>query len=819
MSGGGALIVLPAIAGLFFAFWLFTKKLKPISLGSEIGRSASDYSQSTSRNGSASSLSAMEHTGEDSLMRGMESGDRASMEETLAKVRRIHHDVRDGARAFLNAEYSMCVAFLAAFGVAIAVLTSNGRLGFDAKSGFATAAAFAVGGVTSMASGYVGMMVATYTNARCAMMATLKPEHLAWKESFNAAFRGGGVMGFALSGLGLLMMYFLMLVYSAFFSFETHAMELFECIAGFGLGGSAIAMFGRVGGGIYTKAADVGADLAGKVVAGIPEDDTRNPATIADNVGDNVGDVAGMGSDLFDSFAEATCAALVIGAQSADLVAAGWDSIIFTLYISAVGILVCIGVSFVATDISPVRNEISIERVLKTQLTLSTIAMTICIYPICYVFMPQDLYLGSSSFSTACLGTTSSRCISNGPRSAFACIAAGLWGGLIIGFVTEYYTSHSYAPVREVARSTETGAATNIIYGLALGYKSTIVPVTVLAFGVWLSFSLMDMYGVALCALGMLGTLSTCLAIDVYGPICDNAGGIAEMAGMPDDVRDKTDALDAAGNTTAAIGKGFAIGSAALVSLALTAAFVTRTGALENGVNLLNPSVFAFLLIGSMLPYWFSAMTMKSVGVAAMEMVKEVKRQFDTIPGLLEGTPGHAPPDHARCIKISTDASLREMVPPATLVIMAPIITGTFFGVKAVTGLLAGGLASGVQLAISASNTGGAWDNAKKYIEKGGLYIDVPKRERAHSDPVEGPYTGAIVRNVDGSPQLISVRQRNGSDCHKAAVVGDTVGDPLKDTSGPAVNILMKLTAIISLVFADFFMSINDGRGLFLVGN
>jgi inorganic pyrophosphatase len=390
---------------------------------------------------------------------------------------------------------------------------------------------------------------------------------------------------------------------------------------------------------------------------------------------------------------------------------------------------------------------------------------------------------------------------------------------LIIGFITEYYTNNAYAPTKWLADSTETGAATNIIYGLALGYKSTIVPVCVLAFGVWLSFSLMDMYGVALCALGMLGTLSTCLTIDVYGPICDNAGGIAEMAGMPDDVREKTDALDAAGNTTAAIGKGFAIGSAALVSLALTAAFVTRSGALEDGVNLLNPSVFAFLLIGSMLPYWFSAMTMKSVGIAAMEMVKEVKRQFDTIPGLLEGTPGHAPPDHARCIKISTDASLREMVPPAALVILAPIITGTFFGVRAVTGLLAGGLASGVQLAISASNTGGAWDNAKKFVEKGGLYIDVPKRERAHSDPVEGPYTGAIVRNVDGSPQLISVRQRKGSECHKAAVIGDTVGDPLKDTSGPAVNILMKLMAIISLVFCDFFMSINSGKGLFLAGN
>ena len=794
--------------GVFFAFWLFTRKLSKISLNARVPRSHSSSSMSRSD---------MDEASDESLVRRMETGSYAP--DALANLRRIYRDIQEGAQAFLAAEYRMCVVFLVGFGAPMAVLVSNGSHGFDGKVGFMTAFAFLAGGVTSMLSGYVGMMVATYTNARCAIMASMAPESTAWKESFNAAFRGGGVMGFALSGLGLLVMYLLMVMYSAAYSFEFEAMKLFECIAGFGLGGSAIAMFGRVGGGIYTKAADVGADLAGKVVAGIPEDDPRNPATIADNVGDNVGDVAGMGSDLFGSFAEATCAALVIGAQSADIVAAGWDALIFPLYISSVGIIVCIAVSFVATDIQPVRNEASIERVLKMQLTLSTVAMTICMYPICLSYMPYRFHLGADSFDKVCVGSVSSKCVTNGANAAFACIAAGLWGGLIIGFVTEYFTSHSYYPVRELAKSTETGAATNIIYGLALGYKSTIVPVGVLAFGVMVSFSLMDMYGVALCALGMLGTLSTCLSIDVYGPICDNAGGIAEMAGMPDDVREKTDALDAAGNTTAAIGKGFAIGSAALVSLALTAAFVTRSGALEDGVNLLNPSVFAFLLIGSMLPYWFSAMTMKSVGIAAMEMVKEVKRQFDTIPGLLEGTPGHAPPDHARCIKISTDASLREMVPPAALVILAPIVTGTFFGVRAVTGLLAGGLASGVQLAISASNTGGAWDNAKKFVEKGGLYIDVPKRERAHSDPVEGPYTGAIVRNVDGSPQMVSIRQRKGSECHKAAVVGDTVGDPLKDTSGPAVNILMKLSAIISLVFCDFFMSINGGRGVFLVGN
>ncbi len=808
MASGSFLVVAPAMLGVFFAFWLFTRKLSKISLNARVPRSHSSSSMSRSD---------VDEASDESLVRRMETGSYAP--DALANLRKIYRDIQEGAQAFLAAEYRMCVVFLVGFGAPMAVLVSNGSHGFDGKVGFMTAFAFLAGGVTSMLSGYVGMMVATYTNARCAIMASMAPESTAWKESFNAAFRGGGVMGFALSGLGLLVMYLLMVMYSAAYSFEFEAMKLFECIAGFGLGGSAIAMFGRVGGGIYTKAADVGADLAGKVVAGIPEDDPRNPATIADNVGDNVGDVAGMGSDLFGSFAEATCAALVIGAQSADIVAAGWDALIFPLYISSVGIIVCIAVSFVATDIQPVRNEASIERVLKMQLTLSTVAMTICMYPICLSYMPYRLHLGADSFDKVCVGSVSSKCVTNGANAAFACIAAGLWGGLIIGFVTEYFTSHSYYPVRELAKSTETGAATNIIYGLALGYKSTIVPVGVLAFGVMVSFSLMDMYGVALCALGMLGTLSTCLSIDVYGPICDNAGGIAEMAGMPDDVREKTDALDAAGNTTAAIGKGFAIGSAALVSLALTAAFVTRSGALEDGVNLLNPSVFAFLLIGSMLPYWFSAMTMKSVGIAAMEMVKEVKRQFDTIPGLLEGTPGHAPPDHARCIKISTDASLREMVPPAALVILAPIVTGTFFGVRAVTGLLAGGLASGVQLAISASNTGGAWDNAKKFVEKGGLYIDVPKRERAHSDPVEGPYTGAIVRNVDGSPQMVSMRQRKGSECHKAAVVGDTVGDPLKDTSGPAVNILMKLSAIISLVFCDFFMSINGGRGVFLVGN
>jgi len=557
----------------------------------------------------------------------------------------------------------------------------------------------------------------------------------------------------------------------------TNVKLLFECLSGYGLGGSSIAMFGRVGGGIYTKAADVGADLAGKVIEDIPEDDPRNPATIADNVGDNVGDVAGMGSDLFGSFAEATCAALVVASQSVSIVEAGWQAITFPLIISAIGILVCCVTSFVATDIQPVRCPEDVEKVLKVQIGVSTILMTIVLYPVSKAFLPASFILTEGGHTIHC-----------SPETAFASIVVGLWGGCLIGFITEYYTSHSYRPTQEVAESCRTGAATNIIYGLALGYKSLVIPVLLIAIAVFVSFTYAGMYGVALSALGMLGTLATCLSIDVYGPVCDNAGGIAEMAELEEWVREKTDALDAAGNTTAAIGKGFAIGSAALVALALFGAFVTRCQILE--INILRPVVFAWIFVGAMVPYAFTAMTMKSVGTAAMEMVKEVQRQFDTIPGLREGTPGHGPPDHARCIKISTDASLREMVWPGLLVILSPILCGTFFGVEAVSGLLTGSITSGVQLAISQSNSGGSWDNAKKYIEKGDL-----------------------VFMVDDKP----VVQKKGSEAHKAAVTGDTVGDPLKDTSGPAINIVMKLQAIISLVFANFFMGINNGEGIFRI--
>mmetsp|Transcript_10350 Transcript_10350/g.18249 ORF Transcript_10350/g.18249 Transcript_10350/m.18249 type:complete len:789 (+) Transcript_10350:154-2520(+) len=715
-----------------------------------------------------------------SLVGDASSGQKLSNEETTAKLIEIYEAINVGAKSFLHAEYRICVIFLVFFGALVWVLVGSaencGRAmsSIDASSlkavkgescwqeGMFTAIAFWVGGFTSIISGYLGMMIAVYTNARC----TTSAQH-GWTAAFNAAFRGGAVMGFSLCALALTVLFVLInVLHWVFVPIDEVTGEnasifvykgLFEVVSGYGLGGSTIALFGRVGGGIYTKAADVGADLVGKVEKDIPEDDPRNPATIADNVGDNVGDVAGMGADLFGSFAEATCAALILASVSPQL-QANWASLMFPLLVSATGLLVCFVTSFMATNVSPVRCESDVERVLKMQLILSTALLTPAIFFLALFYLP----------SVFCVAMPGQVCVEETKATwfgAFVCVASGLWAGLATGLITEYYTSHSYTPVREVAEACKTGAATNIIYGLALGYKSVIVPVVCLGATIFVSFKLAGMFGISLAALGMLSSLSIGLTIDAYGPICDNAGGIAEMAGLGSSVRHITDTLDAAGNTTAAIGKGFAIGSAALVSLALYGAFVSRIG--QSHVDILEPIVFVFLLYGSMLPYWFSAMTMKSVGIAAQEMVLEVREQFRRIPGLMDGT---GKPDYERCVEISTKASLREMVAPGALVIMTPILTGFFFGVHALTGLLAGGLVSGVQMAISSSNTGGAWDNAKKYIESG-------------------------------------VHGGKGSDPHKAAVIGDTVGDPLKDTSGPALNILMKLMAIISLVFSDFFLT------------
>lgn len=692
-----------------------------------------------------------------------------SAAKQLEIITEIYEAISTGAEAFLYAEYRICAMFVAAFGVLIYVLIAWGSNSWFAAL---TTLSFVLGAITSTASGYIGMKVAVYSNVRT----TLNAQKDGFKDCFNTAFRAGAVMGFALSGLGIIVLYITLLILRGQFLVENWD-DLMGCISGYGLGGSTIAMFGRVGGGIYTKAADVGADLVGKVVHGIPEDSPRNPATIADNVGDNVGDVAGMGADLFGSFAESTCAALVIATQTPDLRNAGWGAVCFPLVVSSAGIIVCLLCSFVATHIYPVLTENRVELALRLQLILTTILMIPAVYLVAMFFLPDEFVIDGVAKNAHA-----------GSFDAFICVICGTVGGLIIGLVTEMNTSKEFEPVKELANACRTGAATNIIYGLALGYKSVIVPVFILASVIYVGFELCDLYGCALAAVGMLGNLATGLTIDAYGPVCDNAGGIAEMAELPPEVRRKTDALDAAGNTTAAVGKGFAIGSAALVSLALYGAFVIRirnsmsasAGELVSvSVNILQPLTLAFLLIGAMLPYWFSAMTMKSVGEAAMHMVHEVERQFAANPSLLDEN-SSARPDYARCVQISTDSSLREMIAPGALVMLAPLITGTIFGVRAVYGLLTGGLLSGVQLAISMSNTGGAWDNAKKMIE-------------GNIDPTLGG---------------------KGSDCHKAAVVGDTVGDPLKDTSGPALNILMKLMAILSLVFAEYFYAINEGRGL-----
>ncbi|EMY70305.1 sodium-translocating pyrophosphatase [Leptospira vanthielii] len=674
-------------------------------------------------------------------------GDGSDAKET-AKLKEISAAIAEGAMAFLLREYRVILLFISFMTVLIYLLLDNPKTEFN--EGIYTAVAFVSGALISCLSGFIGMKIATAGNVRTAQAAKTS-----LSKAFRVAYDSGAVMGFGLIGLAVLGMIGLFLLFTGT-NVGVAKHILMESLAGFGLGGSSVALFGRVGGGIYTKAADVGADLVGKVEKGIPEDDPRNPATIADNVGDNVGDIAGMGADLFGSAAEATCAALVIGATASAL-ADNNSALLYPLLISAIGI----PASLITTFFARVKENGNVERVLKFQLWISTFIVAAALYFVTDIFMIDSFQIGDKTITK---------------WNVYTSVALGLFAGMFIGWITEIYTSHSYKPVREVADACETGAATNIIYGLALGYKSTVVPVILLVIVIVVSNILAGMYGIAIAAIGMISTIAIGLTIDAYGPVSDNAGGIAEMAELGKDVRDRTDTLDAAGNTTAAVGKGFAIGSAALTSLALFAAFITRTqnaskemgeGAVDlTSIELLDPLVFGGLLFGAMLPFIFSAMTMKSVGKAALDMVKEVRRQFKEIPGLMEGT---AKPEYAKCVDISTSAALREMIPPGLLVLLSPIVVGYLFGVKSLAGLLAGALVSGVVLAISSANSGGAWDNAKKYIEK----------------------------TAGGK----------GSEKHKAAVVGDTVGDPFKDTSGPAINILIKLMAITSLVFAEFFVT------------
>lgn len=653
----------------------------------------------------------------------------------------ISDAIAEGAMAFLKREYKVIGLFVVIMAVLIYLLLDNDNT-VDFNEGLYTAASFVFGALISTVSGFIGMRIATLGNVRTAYTAKSS-----FSKAFSVAFNSGAVMGFGLVGMAILGM---ALLYSfiTYMGTSVDTYVLMECLAGFGLGGSSVALFGRVGGGIYTKAADVGADLVGKVEKGIPEDDPRNPAVIADNVGDNVGDIAGMGSDLFGSVAEATSAALVIGATAA-MLANNPDFLLYPLLISALGV----PVSFVTTLFARVKENGNVERTLKVQLWLSTFIMAIVMYFATDYFLPNEFSLGSLTISK---------------WGVYTSLALGLFSGMLIGWVTEYYTSHSYAPTREVAGASKTGAATNIIYGLALGYHSALVPVLLLITTIVLSNILAGMFGIAIAALGMLSTIAVGLTIDAYGPVSDNAGGIAEMAELGKEVRSRTDKLDAAGNTTAAVGKGFAIGSAALTALALFSAFIVRSEATLGttiSLNILDPAVFGGLLWGALLPFTFSAFTMKSVGRAALDMVEEVRRQFREIPGLMEKKNR---PDYKRCVDISTTAALREMIAPGLLVILTPILVGYLFGIQTLAGVLAGSMASGIVLAISMANTGGAWDNAKKFIEA----------------------------TVGGK----------GSEHHKAAVVGDTVGDPFKDTSGPSINILIKLMAITSLVFADFFV-------------